>query len=267
MTLKKEHPRLYFSREDLPNIRASLQKSPMDSRWDIFLRNADFISGRTIKDMLESYKDTRRITGYAGVCAFAYAVTEDKKYADTAIAMALFAADKSKAYWQNDRETPMHYNKGAALLTAHQSMAFALVYDWCYDAMKKGSTDEGTLNLQNHERRDWWVDNLTTNWSGVVHGGLGTAALAILDEVESAAAIAEYALHYIPRFIRHVISQDGGSDENHVPAIRNCLVHVFPDGRMPQYGSGPGCPGGAEREIGRILDHLYAGVRRALRQL
>lgn len=240
MTFKKEHPRLYFSRADLPNIRASLQRCPLDSKWNIFLRNADFVSGRTIQEMLGNYKDTRRISGYAGICAFAYAVTENKKYADAAIAMALFAADKSKAYWQNDRETPMHYNKGAALLTAHQSLACALVYDWCYDAMKqeerdavrtalvtkgfslylesvkgmkKGFTDEGTLNLQDHERRDWWVDNLTTNWSGVVHGGLGTAALAILDEEESAVAIAEYALHYIPRFIHHVISEDGGSDE------------------------------------------------------
>jgi hypothetical protein len=252
--MNKEHPRLFFSREDLPAIRASLQKSPLAGRWDKFLRVADFLSSLTVKELLEGYKDTRRISGYAGICAFAYAMTEEKRYGSAAVALGLAAAGRSKAYWQNDRETPFPYNKGAALLTAHLSLACALVYDWCYDALrqeerdalraalvdkgfslylesvtgaKRGFTDEGTLNLQDPERRDWWVDNLTSNWGGVIHGGLGTAALAILDEEDSAAEVAEYARHYVPRFIRQAISEDGGSDEGIMYAQYGIVWSVY----------------------------------------
>ena len=220
----KEHPYLFFSKEDLPEIRQRLTKEPFLTRWNIFVDNADEVVNT------ETYNGSRARTYLenAGKTSFAYIITGEEKYADRAIAEAMAIADgfipkeNGEKVWYNP--SFRNWNKGADLSTAEVTYALAMVYDWCYDAM---SPDERTkikdaivekglkhyLHSIERDGQDFWVGNPVSNWAGVLSGGMGLGALAIYNESEEAFKAVEYAQKYVPEFLDHVFLQDGGGHE------------------------------------------------------
>lgn len=226
-----EHPYLFFSKNDLPEIRNRLTKEPFLTRWKIFEQNANKVlqtSPHYYKPESSDVGNSRKYLENAGKTAFAYIVTNEEKYAKRAIeeAMAMvkgtIPSENGEPGWYN----PAHrdWNKGADLNTAEICYGLAMVYDWCYDALtvkertkiKDALLEKGIqqyLNSIERENPDFWVGNPVSNWAGVVNGGVGLAALAIYNESEMARKVVEYTRKYIPEFLDHVFLKDGGGHE------------------------------------------------------
>ena len=63
------------------------------------------------------------------------------------------------------------------------------------------------------EQKDYWVDNLVTNWAGTCHGGAGCLALAMYDDSALARELAPRARQHITTFLKGVHLSDGGGHE------------------------------------------------------
>ncbi|MBD3394074.1 MAG: DUF4962 domain-containing protein [Chitinivibrionales bacterium] len=209
----REHPYLYFTSEIVSRIQLRLDKEPFKTRWERFLSIADGHLGRGTY----GFGNPRNALGVAGNTAFAYAITGEQKYADRAKEEAFALMDASA--WHEVKS----WNKGAELGTAEASVACALVYDWCYDALSaqerarfkseilSKSTNIYLSSIETHN--DWWVTNPVTNWCGVCHGGCGLAALALYDEDPAFEKAAGYAFDHLEAFLDSVVLADGAGHE------------------------------------------------------
>lgn len=225
-----EHPYLFFSKSDLPEIRERMGTEPFLTRWEVFLRNADQVMGTVPHDARKSGSPGRARTYLenAGKASFAYIITGEEKYAKRAIAEAMAMAEgiipAEKGGWGWYNSGHRDWNKGADLNTAEICYALAMVYDWCYDALSQDDRkriEEAVLDKGfrhylvsiEGERPDFWVGNPVSNWAGVLHGGVGLAALALYNESETARKVCGYACTYVPEFLDHVFLEDGGGHE------------------------------------------------------
>jgi hypothetical protein len=209
----RAHPYLYFSAEDLPKLRERIKQPPFAERWreakaaaDGFL-NAGMPGGGAGTNLAGA----RDAEGRAVSCAFAYALTGDKKYGEHAKKIALTLLNMPK--WN------AHDNVALDLANGHLSTACALVYDWCFDLLaadEKARFKQRLMELVINpylKCRDWWIDNHVTNWAGVCHGGCGLAGLALYDEALEAKSAAEKAWPHVTAFLREVQPEDGGGHE------------------------------------------------------
>jgi hypothetical protein len=225
------HPYLFFTKNDLPEIRERLTREPFKTRWEIFLRNADAV----IRTPVHQYDSGQRKAGRArkhlenaGKTAFAYIITGEEKYSRRAIEEAMAMADgimpegNDAFVWYNP--SSRGWNKGADLNTAEICYGMAMVYDWCYDALTEPEKkmianallEKGIhhfLHSIEREKPDFWVGNPVSNWAGVLNGGVGLGALAIYNESEQARKATEYASKYVIEFLDHVFLEDGGGHE------------------------------------------------------
>jgi hypothetical protein len=211
------HPYLYFSKSDIPALRARMESEPFAGRWERFLAHADRCLKRPVPSPGQARGSSRNSLGVAGTTAFAYVITRERQYGLRAKAELVALLESER--WHN----PVHWNKGADLKTAELSAAAALVWDWCYDSMtpdERRAIREGILEKSTRvylssveEHHDWWVDSPVNNWCGVCHGGCGLAALALYHESPEAERAANLAWQHVQKFLRTVILQDGGGHE------------------------------------------------------
>jgi hypothetical protein len=203
------HPFLLLNKASLPALKAKLAKPPFAARWANLLATADSFC----KAPVAGFEKVRDAQGICGATAFAYAVTGKPEYAKRARdeALALLAAPA----WHQ----PKDWNKGAELPTAEASQACALVYDWCFDtltiaeratfrdAILAKSTRIYLESIEKHH--DMWVENPGNNWSGVVHGGCGLAALALSSEGAEFQRAAALARTHVNDFLKGNRLEDG----------------------------------------------------------
>ncbi|MDD4227061.1 MAG: heparinase II/III family protein [Mariniphaga sp.] len=226
-----QHPYLFFSRDDLPEIRSRMTHEPFLTRWEVFLRNADGV----VKTPARRYDAENRNPGRArkhlenaGKTSFAYIITGDEKYSRRAIEEAMAIIDgflpeeDDEMVWYNP--SSRGWNKGADLNTAEVCYGLAMVYDWCYDVLSEQEKEQIVqallekgiyhfLHSIEGDRPDFWVGNPVSNWAGVVNGGVGLGALAIYGESETARKAVKYAHQYTLEFLDHVFLEDGGGHE------------------------------------------------------
>jgi hypothetical protein len=101
-----------------------------------------------------------------------------------------------------------HWNPDHFLDTAELCTAFAIGYDWLYDAfsetdrerIREALIEKGLRPGAELQRKPaWWV-SVRHNWNTVCNGGLAIGALAVADEQpELAASILDAALANLPR--------------------------------------------------------------------
>lgn len=155
----------------------------------------------------------RRITMLAGL----YRLDGDRRWVERA-KRELFAA--AFPDWN-----PSHF-----LDTAEMTHAFAVGYDWLYDALsnedratiRRAIVEKGlTAGKKQYEKPASWV-TAHHNWNQVCNGGLTLGALAVADEEpEIAAFIIASALKSLPRAMTS-FGPDGGWNEG--PGYWNCTV-------------------------------------------
>ncbi|MCD6509773.1 MAG: DUF4962 domain-containing protein, partial [Thermoprotei archaeon] len=208
------HPRLFFTKRDLPAIKEKINAdnitkalyarliaqcekyviselpAPRSSGWCRYLRGA--------RDAVIQMEQ----------CALAYLLTGNRDFLERARAVI-----RTVLRWDRWVD-PDHEGPGVQsdLMTAEISRGLAIAYDWLYDALtpeELRAIREALLKraasriYANSKSGIWWATERGhhSNWCGVLHGGLGLAGLALLGEEPDAPLWIERAKEQIIAFL------------------------------------------------------------------
>jgi hypothetical protein len=216
--LKKDHPRLLITAEDIARTKKLIRENALAEKWCAKKRE----EGRTILMETPCAYATRKSEGLLAV-----ARTVSKRVYTLALLYYLEGEDRyQRRLWEELSAAaafpdwhPEHF-----LDTAEMTHAFAIAYDWLYDTwtleqrqvLRTAILDKGLkpalASYQDPSKSGWWVST-PFNWNLVCNGGIGMGALAILDEApELATAVLMEALRSSPKAMAQ-FGPDGGYDE------------------------------------------------------
>lgn len=218
-TLKPEHPRLLVSMEDFERIQSLIGTDRLALGWYGSLRGTansliyQAPSTYEIPDGVRLLATSRRVLERVEVLAMMYRLSGDRQYVER-VWQELEAAANFPDW------NPSHF-----LDTAEMTRAFAIGYDWLYDAwtqeqrdfLRRAIVEKGLEPaLAGYEGRAPWSGqwrHRTNNWNFVVNSGIAMGALAIAeDEPELAETILRYGLYSV-RFAIDRFAPDGAWDE------------------------------------------------------
>lgn len=186
------HPRLYFTAEDIPELRAATQVEPTKTMWKrvedaCAAMLAEPPTDYTPSDRWGTFcRAARRATNNIEALTLRYVLTGDR--ACLAKAKEQVKTVLSWDCWVD----PVHGGAKARadLATGEICRALGTFYDWAYGALSPEERIEIRQNLVRrgivpiYERSlqgaSW--SRTYSNWCAVVHGGAGVAALAVMDE-------------------------------------------------------------------------------------
>lgn len=187
-SLRKEHPRLFATEADFAALRQRIAIEPTLQNWRTRLREqAERILGEApskyeIPDGLRLLGVSRRVLSRVQTLGLLYRLEGDKRLANRVWTELEAAANFPD--WN-----PRHF-----LDTAEMTHAFAIGYDWLYDAwtpeqrgviraaiIEKGLKPALNVYRGNPRPSGSW-NKMHHNWNQVCNGGIGIGALAIADE-------------------------------------------------------------------------------------
>lgn len=233
-----EHPRLYFSKDDIQRVQMRVKESPKLAAW----LNALEAKAAALGDQplyTEEYANSlysqhgrfydlgRQVTEFAETFGFLYQLTGKRAYMeklrDCLLHYAGFAAWVGPS--NKDRKTPWH----SELSTTRMTEGFALGYD-CIEAALTPSEKENIcgamLNLGIRPLLEDWVlpktrihalDSMGHNWWAVCIGLAGVGLAAIYEQVPQA----EEWMNRIVESLRGFCSYQGELLLNKVPNFDN----------------------------------------------
>lgn len=188
----QERPDLFFTEADRAKIEARSQALPWlrRARAEILAKADTYLLTPTNPYSLTSPQNQLGTAGRAlqnrlGTLGFAAYLTGDKRYAEKGrqilLAVVRQTEPGNKRHWQS------HLQQGDA------AKAFAIGYDWLYDAMNDDERAEVRAEMQEigsllyEANTTWGVDApgvSSSNHNSVHFGGLGLVALALGDKPE-----------------------------------------------------------------------------------
>jgi len=234
--MRNVHPRILLTKGKVTELK-TLMKSSHKAVWEETQRQAD----RAVKDGPPEYKGNgdgvgrwgfeqlwqRNVGNTMGTLAMAWALTEDRKYLDSASAWA--RASCGYKSWGG-----LGWADGVDLAASHQLLGLGLIYDWCYDALENETktliretlvgrtrtmvnttvTDEIWWHRADSATRIWyqWQNAYMQNHLWVNMCGVTVAALAIFDEVDEAEGWIGISLEKISTTM-NALGDDGASHE------------------------------------------------------
>ena len=187
-TLRSQHPRLLATAHDFEQLKTRVASDPQLESWHRQLRSAadkimnEAPSKYEIPDGLRLLGTSRRVLHRVQTLGLMYQLERDRRYVERAWKEIEAAAGFPD--WN-----PRHF-----LDTAEMTHAFAIGYDWFYDAWTPARRDvirtaivekglKRALNVYHGNPRPSSAWNrVHHNWNQVCNGGIGIGALAIADE-------------------------------------------------------------------------------------
>ena len=182
--LRPGHPRLLATAGDFDQLKLRVAIDPQLKTWHGELRlEAEKLltqapSEYEIPDGLRLLAVSRRVLHRTQLLALLYRVDGNVRWRDR-------AWKELEAAAQFPDWNPRHF-----LDTAEMTHAFAIGYDWLFDAwspeqratLRAAMVEKGIKHaLKVHEERRWWA-TARHNWNQVCNGGIGLGALALADE-------------------------------------------------------------------------------------
>ena len=212
------HPRVVYTQEDFDNLKQIIKLGENKDICQLHqhvirtadaavknLKKLEYKKDASGKRILQVSRDAlARITP----CAYAYKVTGDKKYLQT-------AEEDILEVCSFDDWNPRHY-----LDVAEMAAGVSLAYDWLYHDLKKSTKAEVVRVLRDYalqtcrdKQYTWWYKRIG-NWNQVCNAGLVTSALAIYE--------------HCPELAREVI-------DDAVRTNRPAIEGIYgPDGAYPE---------------------------------
>lgn len=218
LRVRREHPRLLVTRNHFPHLQQLVRTNPQAREiYERLKRSAERIcqelpSRYEIPDGLRLLATSRRVLNRIYTLALLYRLDGEQRYLERAWRELEAAANFPD--WN-----PRHF-----LDTAEMAHAFAIGYDWLYDAwteeqrriLRDAMVTKGLQPaLKFYREKTGWV-MARHNWNQVCNGGIGMAALALLDE--------------LPDFCGEILSSA-------VQSLQLPMREFAPDGA---WGEGPG---------------------------
>lgn len=219
--LRPGHPRLLVSTQDWARLKRAIESSPQLKDWHAKLQARaermlrDSPSRYEIPDGLRLLSTSRRVLDLVYTLALLDRLDSDARYRERAWRELETAA-------QFPDWNPRHF-----LDTAEMTHAFAIAYDWLFDAwapeqrqtlrdaiLQKGLA-LGLASYRTQVSYGWWT-KARHNWNQVCNGGIGMGALAIADEAPEQAG----------EFLRHALE-----------SLQLPMAEFAPDGA---WNEGPG---------------------------
>lgn len=182
-----EHPRLFATPAQFQSLRRGFPAGSLKRQVaEHILREASALQQRPpVERVLQGRRllaQSRRSLERVLLLATAYHLSGEERFVRRAEQEMLAAANFSD--WN-----PNHF-----LDVAEMAFALGVGYDWLYDQLRPEAREtirralvEKALRLPFETRHRGWV-RARNNWGQVCHGGLSTAALAILEEEPELAA-------------------------------------------------------------------------------
>ena len=183
-TLQTAHPRLLIDTNGFTQLRLRMATDTMLQRWYRSVKSsADQILTQPVSvfvlpDGLRLLATSRAVWDRIHKLALAYRIEGTTNYRDRA--WAELSAAAAFPSWN-----PQHF-----LDVAEMTHAFAIGYDWFYDAWTPAQRTTIRTAIENfglrpalleYQNRTFWV-SAKHNWNQVCNGGIGLGALAIADE-------------------------------------------------------------------------------------
>jgi len=183
--VRKEHPRLLATTADFERLRQLVQTDEQAREFYQRLKSqADRIcqelpSRYEIPDGLRLLATSRRVLLRVYTLALLYRLDGDRRYLERAWRELEAAANFPD--WN-----PRHF-----LDTAEMAHAFAIGYDWLFSdwtdeqrrILREAMVAKGLQPALSVYREKRWWSTARHNWNQVCNGGIGMAALALLDEL------------------------------------------------------------------------------------
>lgn len=217
-----EHPRLMFTKADLPVIRKRLKTKlgkKMLEKLRAGTRNLERVSAKKdAKSIAKLKRDAvnkfSRIPRQVRMTAFLYILTGEKQYGK--LAKKIFLLWVNSLLKENLKPQD---NWGEP--------EYAMVYDWIYELLTpaerknarqvfKDCLDENVVKMFDNA---WWLSGPSAslrnsfNWTTICSSGLALTALAVEGEVEYPKAILDLSIKHMRNFLDNGIAVDGAMYE------------------------------------------------------
>ncbi|HEY3282587.1 MAG TPA: heparinase II/III family protein [Armatimonadota bacterium] len=216
--LKPVHPRLLATADDFAGLKKRCETEALEREWLDRIRRAaqpmltEEPARYEIPDGLRLLATSRRVVSRVQYLGLLYRLEGNRAYVDR-----LWKELDAAAHFPD--WNPRHF-----LDTAEMTHAFALAYDWLYDAwtpeqrdaLRKAIVEKGLgpalACYRGRSSFGWWV-KANHNWNQVCNGGIVCGALALADvEPELCGEILESALRSLPLAMEQ-FSPDGAWPE------------------------------------------------------
>jgi hypothetical protein len=210
--VKPIHPRLIVTDDQLEDVKRAIEEDEIArGYYDRIKRQADRVLSEApvryeIPDGLRLLGVSRRCLNRIYHLTTMFRLRGERRYRDRAVEELRAAANFPD--WN-----PRHF-----LDTAEMTHAFAIGYDWLYDALsdeekhmiRDAIVEKGIKPaLKVYERGGWWA-KCNHNWNQVCNGGIVIGALAIAEEIPDLAdEVLQYALESLKIPMR-MFDPDGG---------------------------------------------------------
>lgn len=253
------HPYLYFSSDELPELREQVTNAPQSRKiYAQLLAEAKRLLYTPVEKNAPVADKNPRFSGNwdyhyyidrnrdrATLLAFLYQMTGEAKYAEKAFAFAEVVCDVPN--WEDRaHQFPIIYSRvmpynvpddqvvfNYDLYTGHTAHKLAVVYDWLYDWMDVRQRDrirgalleKAILRVRGNWDYHWWAWAYRCNWLTHCASGAGSAALALLTEDPQLIDVVAESYNRIWKTFNN-IGEDGGwhegvgySSDNHHWAV------------------------------------------------
>ena len=181
------HPSLFFSPNDVPQLRAAAESTHASIGSHITTILNQHLGDPT--PTATEYDDFRFLGNQVAVWAFGYQMTGNTQYAAIARSQLLTYAGWSA--WDDGESASLG---GPDLNEAHMLLGCAVAYDWIYETLS--ASDRATIaaklgteaqKVATYFPNAWWVDEYLQNHNWIDTAGLGMAALVLQGEDARAA--------------------------------------------------------------------------------
>jgi hypothetical protein len=207
------HPRLYFNAKSIKELQAQYHSGNPCIRS--FLSDCDSLISRPVPDFSDYNLSRYKARGSSERLSFAYAITENTKYANYARAVI-----KQMIIWTDwvyEEHKPLRVDLGVA----GAAYVLAMCYDWLYPVLtvaERSAIEEAILEkalIPFHDiyqtKSERWT-KVEHNWRSVICGEMGIATLALLERVPKAKENLTFAIDGVVDVLNHG-GEDGGWNE------------------------------------------------------
>ena len=204
------HPRLLFSKDEIPALRKKLTEDPFCSKMYPKVRNIGYAKTILDKGGFDKVQESKvmRFRKYLLIGSISSAVMDDQ--ANRKLALELIEKAMTWKSWGNP------------LRQAGMIRTMSIAYDCLYEHLGADLQDRMRRRIENETRNlymqavtgAWWASkNRANNWQAVCNSGIGMGGLALAGEADMADELLAWGKDQCKIYLRTTLAADGSCRE------------------------------------------------------
>jgi len=196
----RTHPRLFFSTDEMSELREASRKPPLAA----YRRNLLEAAGNLEQQPIQKVKDPDKSSETLKVLTWAYVLTGKQSFADQLKKWMLRVAETEKVL------------DFRLMIVGMMAFSYDVMAPEMGDAERKKVKDYLTraldIYLREARKKRWFFTN-DSNTNPVANAGGGLAALVLLEDHPEAREAIQFARHWCRKYADTVLGPDGGNVE------------------------------------------------------